>query len=166
MSSMSSHSSHSAEQNIKHSTILSPINQSPLVPNYTAYKFLIVDDNLINLKILYKILNKLFPKALIVKLNNSSTVLKLVEQEKFDLIFLDIEMPPINGIEISKRIRSTKKFNRMGLIAVTTRSTEKDMKIYKKIGIDFTFKKPLNCNLNLILNNIEIILNFRKNKKD
>lgn len=123
-----------------------------------------MDDNLINLKILYKILTKLFPNSLVVKLSNSSTILKLIEQEKFDLVFLDIEMPPINGVEIAKRIRSIKKHNKLGLIAVTTKSTEKDMKIYRKIGIDFTFKKPMNNNLNLILNNIEIILNFRKSK--
>lgn len=160
---MSSNSS-TVDQKIKHSTILSPISQSPFVPNYTSYKFLIVDDNPINLKILYKILNKIFPNSLIVKLSNSSTIMKLLEQEKFDLVFLDIEMPPINGVEISKRIRSYKKYNKLGLIAVTTRSTEKDLKVYKKNGIDFTFKKPLNYNLNLILNNIEIILNYRRNK--
>lgn len=144
--------------------MLSPITQSTFIPNYNSYKFLIVDDNLINLKILYKILSKLFPNSLIVKLSNSSTILKLIEQETFDLVFLDIEMPPISGVEIAKRIRSIKKHNKLGLIAVTTKSGEKDMKVYKKVGIDFTFKKPMNNNLNLILNNIEIILNFRKSK--
>lgn len=90
--------------------------------------------------------------------------MKLMDKEKFDLVFLDIEMPPINGIDISKKIRMNKKFNNIGLIAVTTKSNEKDITLYKKIGIDFTFKKPMNYNLNLILNNIEIILNYRKHK--
>lgn len=163
--SISTTSSANSAGNIKVSkNYISPIDNSSLIPNYNSYKFLIVDDNLINLKILYKILSKIFPNSLIIKLSNSSTILKLIQKEKFDLIFLDIEMPPINGVDISKKIRSSKKFNNMGLIAVTTRSNESDLKIYRKVGIDYTFKKPLNYSLNLILNNIEIILNYRKNQ--
>ncbi|CAH6719520.1 stress response regulator protein 1 [[Candida] jaroonii] len=168
-SSISSTSSNVSNKSVDYkiqsaSSYLSPIEQSPFVPNYGKFKFLIVDDNLINLKILYKILSKIFPNAKIVKLSNSSTILKLIHQERFDLIFLDIEMPPINGIDISKKIRSMKHFNKLGLIAVTTRSNEKDLKIYKKIGIDYTFKKPLNYGLNIILNHVELVLNYRKNK--
>lgn len=149
----------------KHAAAAYPLPvDSPLVPNYTPYKFLIVDDNLINLKILYKILSKIFPNSLVIKLTNSSTVLKLMEREKFDLVFLDIEMPPINGVEITKRIRAQKKFSHIGLIAVTTKSNEKDVALYKKIGIDFTFKKPMNYKLDVVLNNVEVILNYRKRK--
>lgn len=164
-SSNSLSSTNSVDYKVKASkNYMSPLENSTLIPNYGKLRFLIVDDNLINLKILYKILSKIFPNAQIVKLTNSSTVMKLLETERFDLVFLDIEMPPISGIEISKRIRSHQRFNKLGIIAVTTRSNEKDLRLYKKIGIDYTFRKPLNYGLTIVLNHIELVINHRKNK--
>mgnify|MGYP001070003757 CR=1 FL=1 len=107
------------------------------------YVFLIVDDNIINVRILEKILTKLFSKCQIITTVDSTKVSQLLLHYKFDLIFLDIEMPIISGIEIATFIRNHHLLNSLAIIAVTSRSDDEDLLLYNKIGIDFTLKKPL-----------------------
>ncbi|CAI5755804.1 unnamed protein product [Candida verbasci] len=143
----------------------STTNMQLILPNLYPYRFLIVDDNLINLKILNKVLLKIYPKATIVQLQDSTKVEKLLFEQnlKFDSIFIDIEMPIIDGIKIANLVRTSEKFDKIGLIAVTTRNSENDLKLFKANGIDYTFNKPLNFKLDFMGSIIDEIIENRKN---
>lgn len=132
------------------------------LPNLTNYRFLIVDDNIINLKILNRVLLKLYPRSNIVQVQDSKLVNEILQRQHFDSVFLDIEMPDITGIDIAKFIRSDERFNQMAVIAVTTRNSAKDLQQYKECGIDHTFHKPLNYSLDLIGGSIDDIIERRK----
>lgn len=130
-------------------------------PNMTPYNFLLVDDNFINLKILEKILHKLYPNARVQQTQDSTTILLLVSTQQFDIVFLDIEMPMVTGIQLAQMIRLNEKLNKMGLIAVTTRSLPAEQSLYRQVGIDHTLAKPLNYSFSSIISSIDGVLSKR-----
>ncbi|KAG5420461.1 SRR1 [Candida metapsilosis] len=132
------------------------------MPNLHAYNFLIVDDNVINLKILNRILIKLYPKASIVQAQDSTLVEAIVSKQSFDAIFIDIEMPQVTGLDIANIIRKDVQFDTTSLIAVTTRNSPQDLQLFKRVGIDHTFGKPLNYKLDFMADIIDSIMAQRK----
>ena len=132
------------------------------MPNLQQHKFLLVDDNLINLKILNRILLKLYPKAQITQVLDSTKVAKLVEENEYDAVFIDIEMPVVNGVQIAQFIRSDVSKDNLTVIAVTTKNSKEDLALFEKTGIDYTFGKPLNYKLDFMANVIDEIIERRK----
>ncbi len=65
--------------------------------------------------------------------------IKLLEVEKPDLIILDIMLPVIDGIDVTRRIRETSD---IPIIIVTAKSTESDKLIGLEIGADDYMTKP------------------------
>ena len=68
-------------------------------------KALIVEDNLINMKLVRVILEKNFPNVEISLAENGKDAIKMYLLHKPDFIFMDIRMPIMNGIEATKYIR-------------------------------------------------------------
>lgn len=154
----------SSKSSNKSTTVVPPPQFQLTLPKLTTYSFLIVDDNIINLKILNRILLKLFPKCHIVQIQDSKLVKDILHKQPFDSIFIDIEMPDVNGIDIAQFVRQDSKFDDMGMVAVTTRNSTQDLELFKQCGIDCTFHKPLNYSLDFMANSIDDIIITRKNK--
>jgi signal transduction histidine kinase/CheY-like chemotaxis protein len=68
-----------------------------------VYKILIVEDNLINQLVTKKIIEK--HNYICKVVDDGFAALKILEEEDFDLILMDINMPLMNGFETTKRIR-------------------------------------------------------------
>jgi CheY-like chemotaxis protein len=73
-------------------------------PHHTATKALIVDDDPSNCELIKEVLSEVEIDSL--ALTRSGDALPLLAIEKFDAIFLDVNMPAPNGIELTKQIRS------------------------------------------------------------
>jgi YesN/AraC family two-component response regulator len=70
------------------------------------YRLLIADDEVIERAYLYKTLNKnLGDQCAIFQAENGREALRIYEEEKIQIVIMDIEMPGINGIEAAERIR-------------------------------------------------------------
>lgn len=136
--------------------------EQPFVPNMERFKFLLVDDNIINLMILSRVLKKIYPNAIIDTTQNSGVVIDMVKQISYDTIFLDIEMPVMSGTEIASIIRSEDGLSHIPLVAVTSKCHINDIQLYEKIGIDITFAKPLNVNYNNLLVDINDAIKTRR----
>lgn len=134
----------------------------PFVSSDKPYNFLLVDDNIINLRIFGRILRKLFPKAA-VKSVQDLLLLELTEElfENYDCVFLDIDMPVVTGIEIATKLRGFPTLDHVGLIAVTTRALLADMELYENIGFDHTFPKPMNVSYSDMIKKIEQVVSVR-----
>lgn len=106
---------------------------------------LIVEDNLINQKVLAGFLKKLGVTTQIA--NNGEEGVKLCEQMDFDIIFMDCQMPVMDGFESTQRIRMPGARNcNTPIVAVTANALEKDKENCAAVGMNDFLKKPVKLN--------------------
>ena len=132
---------------------LAPIDtrsSSPLPPTHSL-RILLVDDNHINLSVLSTLLKRRFGHALArppVSLDSGLKALQLLRTQIFDLVFMDIEMPYLNGVECTRRIRAGEdgilSANRSAhIVAVTTNVGPEPASLYRHVGMDGMISKPV-----------------------
>ena len=74
---------------------------------------------------------------------NPLELIKLMNQHSVDLIFLDIQMPKMNGLELLENIRKREEWNNMKCFIITTSNHKADRKAAEKLGISGYITKPL-----------------------
>lgn len=84
---------------------------------FQGAKILIVDDEPTNLRVLYNLLKQYPFKLLTVQ--NSLSVIELIEKETPDLILLDIMMPGINGFDLCRQIKAREEFKDISIIFIS-----------------------------------------------
>jgi DNA-binding NarL/FixJ family response regulator len=80
-------------------------------------RVMIVDDHEIFRKGLAMVINKSKNAKVVAEAGNGQEFLDIIEQEKIDLVFMDIEMPVMNGIEATKK--AIEKFPYMKIVALS-----------------------------------------------
>jgi signal transduction histidine kinase/CheY-like chemotaxis protein len=93
---------------------------------------LIVEDNPVNQKVLYLMLDKLGYQATLV--DNGHMALKAIEDQEFDVILMDVQMPDMDGYEVSRKIYEFPKWESKPAIILVTAQNEQFAK--KKIDGD------------------------------
>ena len=80
----------------------------------------------------------------VVQVENGEEAIRVLEKEKIDLIFMDIEMPVMNGIETTMHIRNKMPFptNALPIIALTAHNPELFFEDFKDVGFDELITKP------------------------
>ncbi|HOB26198.1 MAG TPA: response regulator [Bacilli bacterium] len=106
----------------------------------TNKKVLIVDDNNLNIKVASRALSKY--KFNIIGANSGIEAINIVRGIKFDLIFMDIMMPAMDGVQT---LTELKKFPNMDtpIIALTADAIDGSREKYLKDGFDYYLSKPL-----------------------
>lgn len=108
-------------------------------------KVLIVEDDPPTLELMTEVFRSL--RAEVRALSDSQQAALLVEQEKFDGIFLDLLMPHLNGFQLAQRIR-TSACNRSTPIVILTGYEDRDtMQKAFSMGATFFLRKPADRNL-------------------
>ena len=102
-------------------------------------KGLLVEDNVINQKLIARFLNRLGIDVDIVI--NGLEAVKRVQKNQYDVIFMDIQMPVMNGLEATSRIRKN-GFN-LPIIAVTAHATKGYREKCLQAGMDDYVAKPV-----------------------
>ena len=106
-------------------------------------KVLVADDVMVNQVVLSKTLNKLGYKVELA--SNGIEVLERHETIGFDLIFMDCQMPLMDGFKATKEIRdleSKSHLNPVFIVAVTGNSTAEDQKNCFDVGMNHFLAKP------------------------
>lgn len=83
-----------------------------------AANVLVVDDEAISRRAVVYALEKAHLKS--VNIEDSATALKLLTENQFDLIFLDVDMPGMNGFELCTRLRNLDHHKRTPVVFVTS----------------------------------------------
>lgn len=77
--------------------------------------------------------------------STGNEALKLAKNKRYDLIFMDIGLPDISGIEVTRKIRGKKEHinYHTPIIALTAHLDEKDVALHNEAGINSVLVKPL-----------------------
>jgi PAS domain S-box-containing protein len=107
-------------------------------------RVLLAEDNIVNRKLAVKLLEKAGLKPVTVE--NGLEVLKALEKEKFDMILMDVQMPEMDGIDATKKIREIEKEKggHITIIALTAHAMKGDRERFLEAGMDDYLPKPLN----------------------
>jgi PAS domain S-box-containing protein len=104
-------------------------------------QILLAEDNAVNQKVATKILERMGYRADVV--SNGSEVLQAVERQSYDLILMDVQMPEMDGIEATAKIRDRFGESRPWIIALTANALEGDRERYLGVGMDDYMSKPI-----------------------
>jgi len=104
-------------------------------------KLLIVEDNLASLELMAEVFTSL--KAAVRPVSDSEKAVGMINQEKFDGIFLDLEMPKLNGFDLARLIRKSSWNKSTPIIIVTGRDERQTMQEAFAIGATFFLQKPV-----------------------
>lgn len=104
-------------------------------------KILIVEDNEINMKLIKAILKT--KGYILVEAKDGEEALQAVVIERPDLILMDIQIPKIDGLEATRRIRKMEELGNTLIIALTAHAMEGDREKILDAGCDGYIAKPI-----------------------
>ncbi len=115
-----------------------PDTDSQSFPN--SLRVLVVEDMEINQIVAQKMLSLLNVDATIV--NNGQECLDCLQNQEFDVIFMDIQMPVMDGLETLKQITRHQLAPNSAIIALTANTFDSDVNAYLSAGFDDVLAKP------------------------
>jgi CheY-like chemotaxis protein len=108
-------------------------------------KFLLADDDPDDLELFEEALTETVPDAQFASVENGEEVLSTLSQqgkELPDLIFLDINMPVMDGWECLKKLKDKNPFSAIPVIMYSTSSAAADIEMAYKLGAFAFLTKP------------------------
>jgi PAS domain S-box-containing protein len=106
-------------------------------------RVLLVDDNFINQQIAREILEQ--AKIKVVVAVNGKDALNKINQELFDLVLMDIQMPEMDGYKATEIIRQDQRFKAIPIIAMTAQAMSGDKEKCLAAGMNDYIAKPINA---------------------
>jgi PAS domain S-box-containing protein len=110
--------------------------------SHLALSILIADDNSINQKVLTLLLKRLNFKNVSIA-NDGLECVEMFKNRNFDLVFMDLQMPNIDGLNATKIIRSLKLSKQPYIIALTGNVFVENVQECYESGMDNFLSKPL-----------------------
>jgi len=105
-------------------------------------RILVVEDNTTNLYLINFILEKKGYEVIHAKSGEEGVEVAI--KEKPDLILMDIQLPGIDGMEATRRIRNSKANGKIPIIAITSYAMAGDKEKALAAGCTGYIKKPIN----------------------
>ena len=120
-----------------------PAAKAGIANTFKSYKpkILLVDDNGINLLVASEILKK--SGCEVDTIDNGIDAIEKVKSKKYDLIFMDIQMPKMDGITATREIKKLKIPGLPPIIAMTAYSMKEDKEKFLIGGMDDYLAKPI-----------------------
>ena len=104
-------------------------------------KVLIVEDNILNMKLFSDLLQAYGYETL--QDADGSDVLELARKDRPDLILMDIKLPDISGLELTKSLKADQDLQNIPVVAVTAYAMSSDEERMKDSGCDGYIAKPI-----------------------
>ncbi|HLN96817.1 MAG TPA: response regulator [Flavobacterium sp.] len=111
--------------------------------NTDTLRILIVDDNAINLMLMKTLLKSVTPQAEISEARDGEAAVSFTRTQQPDLIFMDIHMPIMDGLEATRTIRREVTGNAIRIIGLSAANTEEEKRQAVDAGMDDYLVKPV-----------------------
>ena len=105
-------------------------------------RILVVEDNETNMYLIRFILEKSGYE--VIEAKDGASGVELAIKEKPDLIIMDLQLPDIDGLEATKRIRASKADGKIPIIALTSYAMASDREKALAVGCTGYISKPIN----------------------
>jgi len=104
-------------------------------------KILIVEDNLQNMKVMVMALR---PHGhTLVQAVDGEEAFETAVREKPALIIMDMRLPKMDGVDVTRKLRTMSEFDNIPIIAVTAYAMKGDKERFLEAGCDFYLSKPI-----------------------
>jgi len=127
-----------------------PANPAPVAAPHPTVKrrplhILLAEDNTVNQIVATRILER--NGHSVVRASHGEEALALFARETFDAILMDVQMPVMDGLMATRKIREreTETQSHVPVIALTARAMQEDESICLEAGMDAYLSKPLQC---------------------
>lgn len=110
---------------------------------FKKLKVMLAEDNKINMLLLKTIIKNILPQAIIFEIHNGQEAIHSFETLNPDIIFMDIQMPVMNGYEAATAIRKLKLGKHIPIIAVTAGTEKEEKEKCLKVGMNDYISKPI-----------------------
>ena len=102
---------------------------------------LVVEDNAINQQIARELLEQRGLRPTVV--NNGQEALRALAANRFDLVFMDLQMPGMDGYQTTRRIRDNPDWQTLPIIAMTAHAMVSEVKKCLAAGMNHHLAKPI-----------------------
>lgn len=130
------------ESNVK-TMQLNTVASNKVKHEFPNLKIMIVEDNKINMLLLKTIIKNLFLDVEIFEFLNGKEAIEQFEFLKPTIVFMDIQMPIMNGYETCKAIRNLSNGMNIPIIAITAGTEKEERKKCLKMGMNDYIPKPI-----------------------
>ena len=129
-------------------------------------KVLVVDDIKDNRDVLSLFLQNM--GAIVTKAENGKVALEQIEKDEPHIVFMDIRMPVMDGVEAFHKIKEKYPQKDIKIVCVTASTLRHQQQKYIEIGFDSYVSKPFQHNriLEVLENNLNVEFNYRKGGKN
>jgi len=104
-------------------------------------KVLVVEDDPLSMELVLEILNA--QGFIADEAFNGAEAIKKAEKEVYGLIFMDIALPGMDGVEVAKMIKSNPQYKNVPVIALTAYALKGDRQRFLEAGFDDYVPKPI-----------------------
>ncbi len=122
-------------------TSLARVETLDEVLDFAGKKVLLVEDNEINQELVVELLKD--TNLTLEIANNGLEALEKVKLQAYDLVFMDIQMPFLDGFEVTRRIRGDIGKKELPIIAMTANASNEDRENCIQAGMDDFISKPI-----------------------
>ncbi len=105
-------------------------------------KVLVVEDNVVNKLLAKTILKRIAPQAEIIEASDGVEGVELFKNLQPDIVFMDIQMPVMNGYEATEKIRAISSKKHVPIIALTAANVKGEKEKCLALGMDDFLSKP------------------------
>ncbi|HEY6897202.1 MAG TPA: PAS domain S-box protein, partial [Rhodocyclaceae bacterium] len=104
-------------------------------------RILVADDHPFNLQVVSELLEDV--GVIVCVANNGKEAIDLLRSERFDCVLMDVQMPEMDGIETTRRVRAQPHSAATPVIAITANALDQDREICLAAGMDDFLSKPI-----------------------
>ena len=109
---------------------------------FEYYKVLVVDDNTFNILLIKTIIGNILPNAKIIEAVDGREAITQYNNEQPDIVFMDIQMPEMNGYDATIQIRKTEDERHIPIIALTAGTLKDEKEKCLQAGMNDYISKP------------------------